>query len=535
MTSAQGVLEERRSRKMRNGLRALGFLLILPLLMPGRGAPALAQSAGPVFALSGRLESADAPLDAVLVESDGARAGLVGATAALATEIRTMVTGGAAVAVWGIRQPLQGDNLPLIRVSRIAELPAAPSTVALPTAPPTPRTPRATRPATQPNAQPGLSTPYPTLVSLPAIGQPIADITAYAVNVRAGPGDDFAPIATVRQGARCLVLGRAVGPGWYYLQCPGATGWVRAGLYATDGALDALPLLVPVTPTPDPMATPRSSLWRIEGFANRSLAGDPAITFGADDVNFNWGVDAPDQGLPVDDFSLRLEGLVPLASGVYSIALTYDDGARLFVNEELVIDDWAEGAARMQSWVGTLAGDMPLRIEYFEAYGEGLLQLAITPLQPQAAPPTPSPAVERLETPPVGQGWLATYYGSPTPGGIPALAQIEALDTAWPLNREYSIESAAPGVILPDNWSARWRGRFVFEAGDYRFVARGNEGVRVYIDGVRVINAWPNAGDEVSNIVRDIRAGTHEIAVEMYDAGGLAWVRAAWERRAPAP
>ena len=504
--------------------RTAALLLLMLMIVLGaassRGAHAQTASSGPVFALPGHIEAADAPLAGVLVESDGTRTALVGATPALARDLRDLAKSSARVAVWGLRQPPQADNLPLLRVSRVVELPAAPPSPVLPTPSPSPTAPRAG----------GTPTSYPTLVSLPAIGQPIADITVYAANVRAGPGNEFAPIASVQQGARCLILGRALVPGWHYLQCPGATGWVLNGLYSVQGDVAALPALVPASPTPDPAATPLPPRWHIAAFTNRGLAGEPALNFGADDVNFAWGQTAPAEGLPVDDFALRLEGLLPFASGVYSIELTYDDGARLFVNHELVIDDWNEGAVRMQSWAGALAGDVPLRIEYFEAYGDATLQMVITPLQTQADPPTPVPAPARPQLPPADAGWLATYYVGATPGGSPALAQVEALDREWPVDRAFDAAQFAPGAANSGPWSARWRGRFTFDGGDYRFVARGKEGVRVYIDGVRIIDAWPNGADEVSTIVREIAPGTHEVAVEMYAEGETTWVRAGWVR-----
>ena len=114
--------------------------------------------------------------------------------------------------------------------------------------------------------------------------------------------------------------------------------------------------------------------------------------------------------------------------------------------------------------------------------------------------------------------------------GTAALTRVEPRGDVYPLNYEFSLGSPVPGVIGEDNWSARWRGRFLFDAGDYRFLARGNDGVRVYINGIRLIDAWPNASDTVSNIFRSVGAGEHEITVEMYDAGGQAWVRAWWER-----
>ena len=60
--------------------------------------------------------------------------------------------------------------------------------------------------------------------------------------------------------------------------------------------------------------------------------------------------------------------------------------------------------------------------------------------------------------------------------------------------------------------------------------------MRVYIDGIRLLDAWPSAVDAagntvtVSNTFRQVGGGWHEMAVEMYDESGPAWVRVWWER-----
>jgi len=46
-------------------------------------------------------------------------------------------------------------------------------------------------------------------------------------------------------------------------------------------------------------------------------------------------------GMPVDDFSIRWTGQVqPLYSGVYTFYTTSDDGSRLYVNNQLVVNAW---------------------------------------------------------------------------------------------------------------------------------------------------------------------------------------------------
>lgn len=164
---------------------------------------------------------------------------------------------------------------------------------------------------------------------------------------------------------------------------------------------------------------------------------------------------------------------------------------------------------------------------------------AATPYVDVAPPPpptaTPVPVATATPAPPappqaqVGQ-WLATYYGNTGLAEPLLISRIEGQGGQWPLNYEWSLNSPIPGTVPENNWSARWSGTFYFDPGDYRFLARGNTGVRVYINGQRVIEAWPNNQDTVSNVFHGLGGGTHQVTVEFFKQGGLAWVRAWWQK-----
>ena len=126
--------------------------------------------------------------------------------------------------------------------------------------------------------------------------------------------------------------------------------------------------------------------------------------------------------------------------------------------------------------------------------------------------------------------WLATYYGNTSLTDPAIISRVEGQSSQFPLNYEWSLNSPIPGTVPANNWSARWVGTFNFDPGDYRFTARGNDGVRVYIDGQRVINAWPNSQDTVSNMFYGVGGGNHQITVEYFKQGGLGWVRASWSK-----
>jgi alpha-D-xyloside xylohydrolase len=85
-------------------------------------------------------------------------------------------------------------------------------------------------------------------------------------------------------------------------------------------------------------------------------------------------------GLPsLNNFSARWEGeLIAPEDGEYELGLSGDDGYRLFLDGEKVIEDWTHGADRYAGVKRTLrAGQrVPLKIEFFQGNGGRALHLA---------------------------------------------------------------------------------------------------------------------------------------------------------------
>jgi hypothetical protein len=87
-----------------------------------------------------------------------------------------------------------------------------------------------------------------------------------------------------------------------------------------------------------------------------------------------------------------------------------------------------------------------------------------------------------------------------------------------------------PGIINDDNFAVRWVGNFYFDEGDYMFQTHTDDGVRVFIDGLCVIDAWVNGDKEPSNQFKRLGAGNHQITIEYYEREGTAFNRVWWWR-----
>ena len=116
---------------------------------------------------------------------------------------------------------------------------------------------------------------------------------------------------------------------------------------------------------------------RGEYFTNRNLAGTPSLVRLDSQLEFDWSQDAPAATVPRTNFSARWTGtLTAPITGRYTLALTGDDGFRLFLDGKQLVDHWFEGGTSTQTVEVPLeAGHAySLRIEYFQAGGGASLR-----------------------------------------------------------------------------------------------------------------------------------------------------------------
>lgn len=95
-------------------------------------------------------------------------------------------------------------------------------------------------------------------------------------------------------------------------------------------------------------------------------------------IDFNWGGSSPDPSISSDFFTIRWTGFVqPLFSAEYTFYTVSDDGVRLWVDDQLIIDRWIPQAATEWSGNITLQSGMnyPIKLEYYEQQGEAVMEL----------------------------------------------------------------------------------------------------------------------------------------------------------------
>jgi PA14 domain len=109
-------------------------------------------------------------------------------------------------------------------------------------------------------------------------------------------------------------------------------------------------------------------------------------------VDFSWGTAAPAAAVPADNFSVRWTGRVsPRYSGAYTFYTSSDDGVRLWVNGQKLVDNWTNhGVTENSGVISLVAGQKyDLKLEYYDATGGATARLSwSSSCEPKAAVPT---------------------------------------------------------------------------------------------------------------------------------------------------
>ncbi|TAK62498.1 MAG: hypothetical protein EPO22_07410, partial [Dehalococcoidia bacterium] len=153
-------------------------------------------------------------------------------------------------------------------------------------------------------------------------------------------------------------------------------------------------------------------------------------------LDFAWTDDLATV-LSKDAFSATWRQYVVTTAGVYRFALTHDDGARLFIDNKLVLDEWFTQATTTSSTDVALASGMHIIIvDFYHRWGPAVVQMQITPLAGSAAPtatPTssPQPTATATSTPvPPTPAPAATSTPSPAPTVAPVTPSSSPTPTA---------------------------------------------------------------------------------------------------------
>ncbi len=236
--------------------------------------------------------------------------------------------------------------------------------------------------------------------------------------------------------------------------------------------------------------------YHAEYFNNVDLSGTPVLTRDETAVNYDWGGGSPDPAVPSDNFSARWTKFDNFDAGTYTFTTATDDGVRLYIDNQPVIDRWVDQGTTSYTYSQNMtAGNHKIVMEYYERGGGAVARLNYVKL---VASPT----------------FQAEYYNNRSLSGSPVLTRAESA-----INYNWGGGSPDPSVPS-DNFSARWTRIVDFAAGTYTFTMTGDDGVRLWIDDVMVIDRWVDQSATSYSTTQTLSAGLHNIKMEYYEAGG---------------
>ena len=255
---------------------------------------------------------------------------------------------------------------------------------------------------------------------------------------------------------------------------------------------------------PTPASAQSTGAWRGEYFSDPNLQGMPIFARDDAEIDFNWSAGSPGEGVPANDFSVRWARWVFVDTpGEWTFTTTTDDGVRLFIDNQLVIDSWHDQTLGTHSISLNLSQAFHLvRMEYFERGGSAQAHLQITPAN--------------------FPDWRGEYFNNPDLVGAPAFTRNDAA-----INFDFG--TGGPGGGIPGaSFSARWMRAQFFEAGRYRFTTTTDDGARLFIDHQLAIDQWHDQVPTSHAIEVNLPGGVHWLRFDYFQHGGGAVAQLKW-------
>ena len=227
----------------------------------------------------------------------------------------------------------------------------------------------------------------------------------------------------------------------------------------------------------------------------------------------------------------------PLYSETYRFYTLSDDGVRLWVNGQLLINNWTDHpTTENSSTIALTAGQKyDVKLEYYDHTRNAVAKLlwSSTSQTKQPIPQsqlfgsspaaTPANSGSAAATPGSGTGLTGSYFNTTNLSG-PALTRTDPT-----VNFEWGASPPAAGVGA-DNFSVRWAGQVQpLYSETYRFYTLSDDGVRLWVNGQLLINNWTDHPTTENSSTIALTAGQkYDVKLEYYDHTRNAVAKLLW-------
>lgn len=248
--------------------------------------------------------------------------------------------------------------------------------------------------------------------------------------------------------------------------------------------------------------------WQAWYWNNPHLSGPPALQRSEAELNHTWGHGSPDSSIHSDRFSARWTRYIDVPPGLYRFTATSDDGIRVWVDGELIIEEWYDhGVLTVGANRRLGAGHHLVVVEYYENGGEAAARLAFGPAE-QAI-----------------RNWRGEYFNNSNFSGAPVLVRDDEK-----VNFDWGSGSPAPGRLGVDSFSVRWTRSLNLPAGSYRFSMTTDDGGRLWVNNHLLIDAWRVQAPTMSTGDIYLPGGSVPIKMEYFENNGGAVARLRWNQ-----
>ncbi|WP_161488085.1 glycoside hydrolase family 3 C-terminal domain-containing protein [Sedimentisphaera cyanobacteriorum] len=113
-------------------------------------------------------------------------------------------------------------------------------------------------------------------------------------------------------------------------------------------------------------------------YDNKNLENNPAEVRIDNQINFRWTGKTPAKRIPKTNFSVRWTGALKAEqAGDYEFGLNSDDGSRLYIDGELVIDNWGDHATKLETGKYKLEKNKfyEIKVEYYNGIKDSVVKL----------------------------------------------------------------------------------------------------------------------------------------------------------------
>lgn len=259
-------------------------------------------------------------------------------------------------------------------------------------------------------------------------------------------------------------------------------------------------------------AAAEDAQWSTRFWNNTHFGGEPVFVRSDNSIDFDWGGGRPAHGVSDDNFSVKWRRYVNFQPGTYRFTATMDDGMRVYLDDELIIDSWTDSQQHTVTKDVYVSGERHVKVDYYEVGGMAVAKVNWQLINPEGQPG--------------GSGggqffpnWKAEYFNNTSLSGAPALVRDDRY-----LNHNWGTGSPAPGVIGSDNFSARWTRSLNENPGNYHITMTNDDGGRLWINNQLIIDNWAIQSPSTRSVGYYHPGGVMNVRVEYFEQAGNALI-----------